>query len=138
MQLLISHYLSQNNYTQSDFDEFKENYLSHPNYPSMYAITDSLELMGIESITASVPKDQLQKLPKKFIAAVFIEYKTEFVLVNKDKTTISYENQKDKKTKITFDEFKSIWDGLILAIGENEIKEKPKPSVSENKNIWFT
>ena len=24
-----------------------------------------------------------------------------------------------------------------LAIGENEIKEKPKPSVSENKNIWL-
>ena len=62
MQALISQYLSQNNYTQSDFDEFKENYLSHPNYPSMYAITDSLELMGIESITASVPKDQLQKV----------------------------------------------------------------------------
>src|SRR5690606_24983218 len=41
-------------------------------------------------------------------------------------------------------EFKNIWDGLVLAVEENElaveeneIKEKPKSSVSENKKIWF-
>lgn len=138
MQILISQYLSQNKYEPSYFEEFKENYLSHPNYPSLYAITDSLELSGIEIVTATVPKEQLQNLPEKFMASIFIENKTEFVLVNKDQARISYENRKGKTIKITFDEFKNIWDGLILAIGENEIKEKPKPSVFENKNIWFT
>jgi len=44
MQTLISQYLSQNKYESSYFDEFKENYLSHPDYPSLYAVTDSLEL----------------------------------------------------------------------------------------------
>lgn len=138
MQILISQYLSQNKYEPSYFEEFKENYLSHPNYPSLYAITDSLELSGIEIVIATVPKEQLQNLPEKFMASIFIENKTEFVLVNKDQARISYENRKGKTIKITFDEFKNIWDGLILAIGENEIKEKPKPSVFENKNIWFT
>lgn len=137
MQTLISQYLSQNKYESSYFNEFKENYLSHPDYPSLYAVTDSLELMGIESITATIPKEQLQNLPDIFIASLVIENKTEFVLVNKDQTKITYENQKGKTTKISFDEFKNIWDGLILAIGENEIIEKPTSSVSENKKIWF-
>lgn len=137
MEILISQYLSQNKYESSYFDEFKENYLSHPDYPSLYAVTDSLELSGIETVTATVPKEQLQNLPDIFIASLVIENKTEFVLVNKDQTKITYENQKGKTTKISFDEFKNIWDGLVLAVEENEIKEKPKSSVSENKKIWF-
>lgn len=137
MQTLISQYLSLNKYESSYFDEFKENYLSHPDYPSLYAVTDSLELSGIETVTATVPKEQLQNLPDIFIASLVIENKTEFVLVNKDQTKITYENQKGKTTKISFDEFKNIWDGLVLAVEENEIKEKPKSSVSENKKIWF-
>src|SRR5690606_27332665 len=120
----------------SYFDEFKENYLSHPDYPSLYAVTDSLELLGIETITATIPKEQLQNLPDIFIAYLYIEERAEFVLVNKDQTKITYENQKGKTVKISFDEFKNIWDGLILAIEENEIKEKPTSSISENKKIW--
>src|SRR5690606_6505106 len=144
MQTLISQYLSLNKYESSYFDEFKENYLSHPDYPSLYAVTDSLELSGIETVTATVPKEQLQNLPDIFIASLVIESTTEFVLVNKDQAKITYENQKGKITKITFDEFKNIWDGLVLAVEENElaveeneIKEKPKSSVSEDKKIWF-
>src|SRR5690606_26244190 len=100
--------------------------------------------MGIETITATVPKEQFQNLPDIFIASLVIESTTEFVLVNKDQAKITYENQKGKITKITFDEFKNIWDGLVLAVEENElaveeneIKEKPKSSVSEDKKIWF-
>src|SRR5690554_1363746 len=120
MQTLISQYLSLNKYESSYFDEFKENYLSHPDYPSLYAVTDSLELSGIETVTATVPKEQLQNLPDIFIASLVIENKTEFVLVNKDQTKITYENQKGKTTKISFDEFKNIWDGLIIAIEPNQ------------------
>lgn len=137
MENLIYQYLTQNKYTQTYFQEFKENYQSHPNYPSLYAITDSLELMGIETITATVPKEQLKNLPDVFITSLYIGEKAEFVLVNKTQTGITYTNQKEKTKSLSFDEFSAIWDGLILAIGENEIIEKPTSSVSENKKIWF-
>lgn len=120
MENLIYQYLTQNKYTQTYFQEFKENYQSHPNYPSLYAITDSLELMGIETITATVPKEQLKNLPDVFITSLYIGEKAEFVLVNKTQTGITYTNQKEKTKSLSFDEFSAIWDGLILAIGENE------------------
>ncbi len=134
MEVLISQYLTQNKYSQTYFQEFKENYLSHPNYPSLYAITDSLELMGIENITATVPKEQLQNLPEVFIASLYIGEKTEFVLVNKTQTGITYTNQKEKTKTLSFEEFNVIWDGLILAIGENE-KTEEKSQKMEVKNV---
>src|SRR5690554_1654236 len=137
MQTLISQYLSLNKYESSYFDEFKENYLSHPDYPSLYAVTDSLELSGIETITASVPKEQLLNLPENFIASLYINEKNEFVLVSQNQDKIIYQDEKGKSKTISIEEFKNIWDGLILAIEENEIKEKPKSSISENKKIWF-
>jgi len=83
MQTLISQYLSQNKYESSYFNEFKENYLSHPDYPSLYAVTDSLELMGIESITATIPKEQLQNLPDVFMASLVIENKQKSLMKTK-------------------------------------------------------
>src|SRR5690606_1077977 len=134
MENLIYQYLTQNKYTQTYFQEFKENYQSHPNYPSLYAITDSLELMRIENITATVPKEQLQNLPDVFIASLYIGEKTEFVLVNKTQTGITYTNQKEKTKTFSFEEFNVIWDGLILAIGENE-KLEEKSQKMEVKNV---
>lgn len=41
MLFIINKYFAQNNYTHS-LDEFKENYYSHPNYPSLFALADTL------------------------------------------------------------------------------------------------
>lgn len=135
MQTLISQYLLQNKYESSYFDEFKENYLSHPNYPTLYAVTDSLELSGIENVTATIPKEQLINLPENFIASLYVENQAEFVLVNKTQTEIFYENQKGKTIKTSFEEFNKTWDGLILAIGENE---KPQSQTKISKQNILT
>lgn len=133
---IISQYLSLNKYESSYFDEFKENYLSHPDYPSLYAVTDSLELLGIETVTATVPKEQLQNLPKNFIASVLIENQAEFVLASQNQNKITYEDQKGKSKTISIEDFKVIWDGLILAIEENENTQSyTKPSKQKNLTI---
>lgn len=120
MESLISKYLIKNKYNYTNFEEFKENYLSHPNYPSLYAVTDSLKLMGIENLAAIVPKNQFQNLPNIFITSLVIENKTEFFLVEKKQDKIIYINEKGKQKTVTIDEFKNICDGLILAIETNE------------------
>jgi hypothetical protein len=46
---LIKKYLDQNHFSnqKEDFEEF---FSAHPNYPSIYAITDSLDMLSIENV----------------------------------------------------------------------------------------
>ncbi|CAM2826480.1 hypothetical protein [Flavobacterium frigoris] len=50
--LEISHYSSQKS-------EFEDLFQSHPNYPSLFTITDSLDLLSIMNMAVKVPKEQL-------------------------------------------------------------------------------
>lgn len=101
-------------------EEFKDIYLSHPNYPSLFSITDSLDVLRIENMAANVPKDQLENLPEHFIAAIQYKDVEIFVFVNKTNDSIVYETESDEKHSVTIEEFRELWNGLILAIEKNE------------------
>lgn len=135
MKQIISKYLSLNKYSTAVCEDFKENYLSHSNYPSLYAVTDSLKLIGIENITAIVPKNQLVNLPESFIASLSMNQQTEFVLVQQKQDKILYKNVKGKQKIIVAEEFINIWDGLILVIDPNKNK-LPKTKLPK-QNILF-
>ncbi|MBA5793459.1 vitamin K epoxide reductase family protein [Flavobacterium sp. xlx-214] len=137
MENLVIKYLQNNNYHQNVINNFKENYFSHPNYPSLFSVTDSLGFLGIENFAVSVPKEHFRKLPEIFIASVLLDNKTEFVLIKKKEKDISYENQNGQILNISFDEFKIFWDGVILVIEENETKENSDSSFRRNKMIRF-
>ncbi|WP_396189210.1 hypothetical protein [Flavobacterium sp.] len=64
-------------------NEFKNNYYSHPNYPSLLAITDSLNLLGIENVAANVPFNKINNLPTTFIAELVINNKNNFYIIEK-------------------------------------------------------
>ena len=50
---IVKKYLSKNNYShlKNDFEGY---FLSHPNYPSLFAITDSLEMLAIENVALKI------------------------------------------------------------------------------------
>jgi uncharacterized membrane protein len=101
-------------------DEFEDLFLSHPNYPSLFAITDSLDLLSVENIAAKVAKEQLLDLPESFLAF----FKEKLVLVYKTDTVIKIDDQNGVNQTVALDAFTSDWNGIIVAIERNEHKIK--------------
>jgi uncharacterized membrane protein len=124
---LVTKYLDLNNYLNAK-KEFEELFLSHPNYPSIFAITDSLNTLSVENIVIKVPKEQLHELPDYFLAV----FNQDLVLVHKTEHSITIETDKRKKSTLTIDEFSKDWSGVVLAVEPNEspveekLKENPK------------
>lgn len=136
MLMIILKYLRKNNYV-NNWKEFKENYYSHPNYPSLFALTDTLSLLGIENIAVQVPKDQLEKLPENFLADILSNKSKEIVLVNRQNHNIQYETEDGKKHQSSIDSFKNSWGGLVVAIEKNETPVRKSGLLHKNTEFYL-
>ncbi len=114
MKNLVKKYLHQNQFSEV-VEEFEGLFQSHPNYPSLYAITDTFNLLSIENFALKIPKEQIEELPKEFLAI----YDNHLVLVNKTDSKISIENEKLKKKQLSYSDFLASWNGIIIAIEPN-------------------
>ena len=122
---LVKKYLDLNNYLNAK-KEFEELFLSHPNYPSLFAVTDSLNTLSIENVVIKVPKEQLNELPNSFLAV----FNGDLVLVDKMEFSIIVETEKSKRTTLTIEDFSEGWNGVVLAIEPNDAQEEK--TLSEN------
>src|ERR1051325_11279983 len=96
----------------------KQQILSHPDYPSLLCITDTLDELGIENAALVVDKEKLHEIPIPFIAHTGIKG-GEFILV----TDL-------KKLLIKNPEFEKNWDGTVV------VAEKPEGwKNAENENL---
>ncbi|MCL9807580.1 hypothetical protein NAT51_18805 [Flavobacterium amniphilum] len=100
-------------------EEFEDLFSSHPNYPSLFAITDSLSLLGIENLAIKIPKEQFAELPDIFLTL----YKGDLVLLTKGNGAITILDEKGKKTKLGIDAFLLDWDQIIIAVEPNTDKQ---------------
>ncbi len=66
----------------SKIKDFEDAFNSHPNYPSLLAITDSLTFIGIENIAAKVPFQHIEKLPNIFTIELDVENRKLYILEN--------------------------------------------------------
>lgn len=114
---ILKRFLQVNKYYNLHSD-FEDSFLSHPNYPSLYAVTDTLTLVGIENIAVKVPKEQFFELPASFLSI----YKGEFILVEKFKENVRITKDNNKNEQLNYDSFINNWDGIVLAVAENENK----------------
>lgn len=113
-ELLTSNGINVNN------RELKLQLLSHPEFPYLKSVTDTLDYFSIDSVVASVPKSSIPQLPENFIAQVFDGIKESLVHVSKvsnDKLFVKV-NNKISQT-ITQEQFLRSWTGLIIAIDKN-------------------
>ena len=115
---ILKRFLQVNKYKNLHSD-FEDSFFSHPNYPSLYAITDTLTLVGIENIAVKVPKEQFFKLPASFLSI----YKDEFILVEKSKESVCITKENNKSEHYSYDSFINNWDGIVLAVEENVNQE---------------
>jgi uncharacterized membrane protein len=129
MKNLVKKYLHQNQFSDV-IDDFEDLFQSHPNYPSLYAITDTFNLLSIENIAVKIPKEQIEELPKQFLAI----YENQLVLVNKTNKNISIENEELKKKQITYSNFLEFWNGIIIAIEPNT---KITTISNKKSSVWL-
>ena len=125
MKNLVKKYLHQNQFGDL-VEDFEDVFQSHPNYPSLFAITDTFDLLSIENVAVKIPKEQIEDLPKEFLAY----YKNNLVLVNKSEKKISIENYELQKEQLSYSDFLESWNGVIVVIEPNI-----KITSTSNKNF---
>lgn len=119
---LVKKLLIKNKYSNI-VEEFDDLFSSHPNYPSLFAITDSLTLLGVENLAVKIPKEQFAELPDVFLTL----YKGELVLLSKENQLIVVVDEKGKKSKLKLDDFLMDWDQIIIAV---------EPNLNEQKTVF--
>ena len=132
----ISSYLLFTRYSKLKF-EFKDNFESHPNFPSLFALTDTFTLLGIENVAAKIPKEKLEELPISFLAYVENGQKgADLALVFQINNKIEITFDEQKKQILTIEEFRNKWNGIVVVIEPNENKES-KSNSSLQKTIMI-
>lgn len=131
MLKLVQKFLQINKYSEVK-NEFKDLFLSHPNYPSLFAITDSLDLLSVENAAVRVSKEQIENLPSNFLAY----FKDELTLVERTKEFVRIDTNKKTGQKISYDNFLLDWNGVIVAIEPNNVVARENFK-SEYKDVKY-
>lgn len=129
---LLKKYLHKNGYSNQK-DIFDDLFLSHPNYPSIFAITDSLDVLSIENVAIKIPKEQFIDLPESFLAL----FEGNIVLTTKTNQSVTIETQESKKKKLTFNEFLIGWDEVILAVEPNNNPSLKKEKTNKKWSLFI-
>ncbi len=101
-ETVVSKWLSLLNISVS-YSLVKRQLKSHPEYPSLVSITDTLDWLGIENMAVEIEKDQLHEISTPFLAYLSGD-EGEFVIV---------ENRNDLEK--TYPGFYEKWNGVVVA-----------------------
>lgn len=119
-----------------DKEEFQDYFYSHPDFPSLYAVTDTMDFFGIENLAAKVTNEQFSELPNAFLTLTNVTQQDQFIYVTQHNDQIvSYLDNENKKHTIPLNEFLNNWQQVVIVIDENESKTVEKSSQSNNKLI---
>lgn len=121
--LYLKKYLRENKYYDFE-EEILISLESHPDYPSLIAVVDTFNYLGIENIATRIEKSDLEKLPKTFISVYLTETGSEIVYTKNlnEKVEIQFPNNFIKT--ITKMEYLEGWNSMVVIIEENQIAQK--------------
>ncbi|MEE1963463.1 vitamin K epoxide reductase family protein [Allomuricauda taeanensis] len=104
--------------------------ISHPDYPSLLAVSDTLAKYRIENLPVKVDGPKLQELPLPCIVQLSDHGGMFHVLTHHSTHQSTYLDDKGKKVTVPYEEFMSRWTGICLLAeatsdsGEPGIAEK--------------
>lgn len=114
-----------------DQDEFIFQVQSHPNYPSLLSISDTLNFLKINNNALSV--NNPEELPSQFIALLNNSNDGRF-LTYVEKAGSGYKFQRNGKTiAVSKDEFTRVFGNIALIAEKSETQEE----TTTNKNLWY-
>lgn len=127
----LKKFLFKNGYVQQK-ELFEDLFMSHPNYPSIYAITDSLNMLNIENVAVKIPKEQFINLPPNFLAV----FNNDIVLASKTTKEIILNKDNEKDKRISYNDFLNGWNEVIVAIEPNTTNESNKIKLNINYLLY--
>jgi uncharacterized membrane protein len=115
-----------------DKSEFQFQIQSHPNYPDLLSITDTLNFFNIENGAIHVEASNIEALPNKFITILNNEKKQpQLCFVEKKYENYFYTVNK-KSIKIPKEKLEKRWNGVVILVEKSETEIDLKP-----KKNWF-
>jgi uncharacterized membrane protein len=116
--------LANNGHTFSSYI-LKKSLYTHPDFPSLFAISESLTELGVDNAALEIPKPAIQDLTAPFLAIIERDGMEQIILViPKTKNLISiYDGESKNKLTIPVSEFLILWRGVILAVEPNNTKQ---------------
>jgi len=113
----LFHYLKHENIS-IDHDEFEFQAQSHPNYPSILSIVDTLSFFNINNGAISVEKSEIELLPDHFLALLDVSSKPQFYFIERKGEAYFY--VKDKK-EISKKNLELDWQNTVILIEKAEV-----------------
>ena len=115
MKHLLQRLLSENNYRLNEYD-VSLHLLSHPDYPSIKSLTDTLDYFKVENAAFQMDPSLMANLPKVFIAETKKNDYYEIVLIKIKNESIRVINDRGELTRTSKQHFKDIWNGKAVAV----------------------
>lgn len=118
MAAILKSYLQSQKYHDIDWEAFKLHLHTNTNYPSLMAITDTLDHFEIDYMALEVAKEHLGSLPKSFLCIMLGEGHTSLALVKSKPRYIAVEYDYGQTIKMTINEFLDQWTGSVVLVNE--------------------
>ncbi len=104
----------------------KEKILTHPHYPSLLAISDTLEDYGVESMAAKLGPNRLDEIPLPGIVQVSLTDGSYFnVITAISENMVSIFDEKGKQKDVSRLDFLKSWTGVSLLVEAEEGAAEP-------------
>jgi len=105
--------------------------MSHPAYPSLKSISDTLTRWKVENYAVQIDRNELLELSDPFIAHIKEMQEEKLLVVYRvSETSVVYAETVGRRRSMKLEEFLAKWDGIVLMIdpttgaGEKEYAEK--------------
>lgn len=103
-----------------DTDEFLFQLETHPDYPSLYSVSDTLRFFKVNNIAAKLPKEDVDQLPEHFVALVRPEKTSAYLtFVSKNESEYTY-SEGEQKITISKEDFLNIWQEVVLIVEKTD------------------
>lgn len=107
--------------------------LSHPDYPSMLPISDSLNEWNIENAALRVTEETINEIPVPFVTFLEGDFRVVTAVTDKEVTFLNEESKVRTEPK---DEFINLWNGIaLLAEADESSGEKGYVARKTKENV---
>ncbi len=117
-----------------DKKEFLFQVQSHPDHPTLLAITDTLSFFNIDNGVLRVAFEQIKLLPQRFLAILKENGNETHIYLVEQQRNGFYITRDNKSAKISIQDLESRWGEFILLAEKEEVISSFK---SKNKLFWF-
>ena len=107
-----------------DKNEFLFQIQSHPDYPSLLAISDTLSFFNIENSALRLNFDELNLLPNYFAALLNMENGAPTIIFLEKKVNSFFYRDNKKQIEMSISELEKRWSTIVLLIERPEYEIK--------------